>query len=317
MEDNGVFKSSEMKTHVKAPWEDEMESGDFVSYAPGYEAGKYFNLFEKYTFTCAAPKGTSYKGEEPFSMTYYFYNPLKHGADSSKKYPLLTFFHGATNSLNGELCINYCGGELFASPEYQEKMGGAFILIPIANEYRAGGDKIEGGWHEDYYPAPVHALFEKVYAEYGKNLSKKLIFGNSSGGHFVWTLAKRYPDFFDALIPVGGSDLPNEEEFCALEKHGTHFLVLHGKRDELCPFDEVIKPFEERLARTRNCMCFFPEFVRNSDGGVASINFGFEMGQHCLINPMQENLMFASGEPMWQDLPRGITGWIFDNFAEK
>ena len=25
MEDNGVFKSSEMKTHVKAPWEDEME----------------------------------------------------------------------------------------------------------------------------------------------------------------------------------------------------------------------------------------------------------------------------------------------------
>ena len=32
------------KDNVKAPWQEEMAQGDFVSFAPSYRAGKYFSL---------------------------------------------------------------------------------------------------------------------------------------------------------------------------------------------------------------------------------------------------------------------------------
>ena len=69
-------------------------------------------------------------------MVYYFYDPTKHGYAADKKYPLLIFLHGAGNSFQKEICINYSGGELYASSDYQEKLGGAYVLIPLANEKR-------------------------------------------------------------------------------------------------------------------------------------------------------------------------------------
>ena len=54
----------------------------------------------------------------------------------------------------------------------------------------------------------------------------------------------------------------------------------------------------------------------NGDHGIASINFGVEMGQHCLINPMHANLKFDDGTPMEPDLPNGITGWLAQMLKE-
>ncbi len=55
---------------------------------------------------------------------------------------------------------------------------------------------------------------------------------------------------------------------------------------------------------------FTPEWIYNGDRGIASINFGFEMGQHCLVNPMHCNLMYDDGSPMYSELPLGVTGWL-------
>ncbi len=67
----------------------------------------------------------------------------------------------------------------------------------------------------------------------------------------------------------------------------------------------------------KNCVCYFPEWVRNGDGGAASINYGFEMGQHCLINQFQSNLLYDSGNPCDERFPGGVTGWIRSVCAEK
>ncbi|MCQ2598218.1 MAG: hypothetical protein MJ181_10275 [Treponema sp.] len=52
------------------------------------------------------------------------------------------------------------------------------------------------------------------------------------------------------------------------------------------------------------------DWVYNGDKGIASINFETEMGQHCLVNPMQCNLMFDYGTCIDQRLPHGLIDWI-------
>ena len=37
------------------------------------------------------------------------------------------------------------------------------------------------------------------------------------------------------------------------------------------------------------------------------------MGQHCLMNAIQANLMFDDNTPMDERLPRGLTGWLAEN----
>lgn len=105
---DSMIKEEIKEEKVKAPWQEEMAPGDFISFAPSYTPGKHFDLYEKYVFPCG----------KVGDITYYLYDPVKNGKDASKQYPLLVFFHGAGNSLVGELCINYCGGELYASEAY-------------------------------------------------------------------------------------------------------------------------------------------------------------------------------------------------------
>lgn len=60
----------------------------------------------------------------------------------------------------------------------------------------------------------------------------------------------------------------------------------------------------------KHCICFFPEWIRNEDKGVASVNYGMEMGQHCMINQIQANLIYNDGTCYDERLPEGVTGWI-------
>ena len=87
-------------------------------------------------------------------------------------------------------------------------------------------------------------------------------------------------------------------------------IIAHGQHDEMADFDKCIVPRMEKLKNMKNCICFFPKWVYNGDGGISSVHFGLEMGQHCMINWIQTNLMFDNGTPADERLPEGITGWI-------
>lgn len=95
-----------------------------------------------------------------------------------------------------------------------------------------------------------------------------------------------------------------------ISQSGVNLLVAHGRHDEMASFDECIKPHIDKLSKLENCICFFSEWVYNGDGGVSSVFYGFEMGQHCMINWIQNNLMFDNGTPADERLPHGVTGWI-------
>ena len=281
-----------------ATWYGEVPKGDFVSTAPTYEAGKYFSLFHEGKFTYG-----------DLTMKYYWYDPREHGWADDGKLSLITFLHGTGNSLVGELCINYTGAEFYASESYQRSLGGAFLLIPIANEWRDETGRTQGYWSKGYLE-PVHAMILDFIASKTQGVGLKVLLGNSSGATFVLRLMDQYMDDFDIVIPVGSTALPDDSVLDLYDAKGKTLFFALGKRDEFHSFAKEAESRIPRLQQMKRCFIYTPEWVRNGDGGIASICAGVEMGQHCLVNAMHANLMFDDGSPMEERLPKGVTGWI-------
>lgn len=282
------------------PWANIIPKDAFISYSPTYKVGEYFDHFHK----------ESFKPADFADLTYYFYDPSEHGFPKDKTYPLITFLHGASNALEGDVCINYAGGEFYAKVQYQKALGGAYLLIPLANEYRDEEGRVKGGWGE----IPVNVLYELIdffiKRKMDGRISKNILIGNSSGAWMTFNMGNNYAWFFDALIPVGAGEIPDDKMLDLYDKENVSLFYAIGKHDELNDFETLVAPRLERLKAMKNCFIYTPEWVQNGDKGIASINFGFEMGQHCLVNPMHCNLMFDDGTPMEPRLPNGVTGWI-------
>lgn len=293
------FKKMEQDKNAVPEWAKYMNDGEFISYSTTYTSKIFFDLFDEYIHTCA----------ETGDIRYYVYDPVKHGADPEKKYPVMMWFHGASNSLMGKGCIMCCGAEQFVSPKYQKDMGGAYIIVPLANEERLDDGRILGTWSETHSKL-IKAIYDKVCGDRTKNIGKKFIMGASSGGYFTWQLLEDYCGYFDGAIPISSPYLPSDEILDKISESGTNLIIAHGQHDEMASFEELIKPHKEKLSRMKNCICFFPEWVYNGDGGISSVFYGFEMGQHCMINWIQNNLMFDNGIPADKRLPDGVTGWI-------
>lgn len=295
MSDNSIIQTP--------PWAAEIPEGSFISYAPTYKVGEYFNRFHKASFE---------------NMSYYYFDPTEYGYEKGKQYPVFIFMHGTSNALEGDVCINYSGAEFYSKEEYQKPLSGAYILVPLANEYRDKEGNVKGYWNESY-AASVYNLINNFIINHAQNnggISKKFIFGNSSGGRMAIKIASAYPDFFNAVIPMGACEISDEKLLDLYDQHNISLFFAMGKRDEFNDYQKDIVPLLPRMKRMKNCYVFTPEWVYNGDKGIASINFGVEMGQHCIINPMHCNLMFDDGTPMEPALPKGFIGWLAETLKK-
>ncbi|MBP1573334.1 MAG: hypothetical protein J6A55_05995 [Oscillospiraceae bacterium] len=290
-------KITQDKTAVPE-WAKYLKDGEFISYENSYKSKIYFDLFDEYSMPC----------EETGDLRYYVFDPVKHGADPSKKYPVTVWLHGASNSLMGVECIMCCGAEQYASPKYQEQMGGAYIIVPLCNEERLPDGKILGAWSKAH-SKPVKAIIDKVCEDNKQNIGKKFVMGASSGGYFTWQLLEDWEGYFDGAIPISTFYMPSDEVLDRIASE-TALLIAHGRHDEMAVFEDAIEPRLEKLKSLPDCTLFLPEWVYNGDGGVSSVFYGFEMGQHCMINWIQHNLIFDDGKPADERLPQGVTGWI-------
>ena len=293
------FKKTEQDKTAVPEWAKYLREGEFISYSTTYKSKVYFDLFDKYV----------YPSEETGDIRYYVYDPVKHGADPSKRYPVMMWLHGASNSLMEEGCIMCCGAEQYASPRYQAAMGGAYIIVPLCNEERTPDGAIKGTWSPAHL-APIKGIFDRVCGEHSANVGKRLVMGASSGGYFTWLLLEEYGGYFDGAIPISSGYLPSYSALDRIAAGGTELIIAHGRHDEMALFEECVAPHLGKLEGLPNCMCFFPEWVYNGDGGVGSVFYGFEMGQHCMINWIQNNLMFDDGRAADERLPEGVTGWV-------
>lgn len=283
-------------------WAKYMRPEEFISYSVTYKGKIYYELFDEHVFHCG----------ETGDIRYYVYDPVKHGKPSDKKYPVLMFFHGASNALMGIDCIMCCGAEQFASPEYQERMGGAYIVVPVANEKRNENSNIEGAWSnfDIPYHIPVKGIWDRVMNEYPDNAGSKIILGASSGGAFTWKLLEEYHDYFDGAMPIASGYIPDNAALDKIAESKTKILVAHGRHDEMADFEECVEPYLEKLRTMKNTELFLPEWVYNGDGGIASVFYGFEMGQHCMINWVQSDLRFDDGKAAEGFPYDGVTEWV-------
>lgn len=285
---------------VKDIWGVDAGQEDFVSFLPSYTGGAYFEKFDYYTYPC----------KEKGDIRYYLYDPVKHGASQDGVYPVLMWLHGRTSSLVGEQCISHSGGELFASEAYQQAMGGgAYIIVPLANEQMSEDGELSDYWDASYIE-PVKGIYDLVVEQNLQTISRLFVMGGSQGGSFTWQLLEAFPDYFDGGIPISAGYVPEDAALDKIIEAGVQLIVAHGRHDEIMAFDTVIAPRLSKLESMRHTICYFPEWVRNGDYGIASIDYGVEMGQHCLINQFQANLMFDTGEPYIPELSTGVTGWI-------
>ena len=201
------------------PWANIIPKDAFISYSPTYKVGEYFDRFHK----------ESFKPADFADLTYYFYDPSEHGFPKDKTYPLITFLHGASNALEGDVCINYAGGEFYAKDQYQKALGGAYLLIPLANEYRDEEGRVKGGWGE----IPVNVLYELIDSfikrKMGGRISKNILIGNSSGAWMTFNMGNNYAWFFDALIPVGTGEIPDDKMLDLYDKENVSLFYAIGK----------------------------------------------------------------------------------------
>lgn len=293
------FEQTKQDKKAVPDWAKYLKEGEFISYSVTYPCRTYLSLFDEYLYPCS----------ETGDIRYYVYDPVKHGADPTKKYPVLMWLHGASNSLMGDGCIMCCGAEQYASPKYQQEMGGAYLIVPLANEERLPDGKIIGAWSEEYLK-PIKAIFDRVCREHEETTAQRFVIGASSGGYFTWKLLEDYGNYFCGAIPIASGYVPSYEELDKISESGVNLLIAHGRHDEMADFERCIAPHSEKLSKLKNTICFFPEWVYNGDGGVASVYYGFEMGQHCMINWIQNNLMFDNGTPADERLSDGVTGWV-------
>lgn len=289
------------------PWLDEMPEGAFISYSGTYKVGEYFDRFHKDVF----------KGTSAGDLRYYWYDPTEHGYPARKDYPLIIFLHGVSNSLEGDICINYAGAEFFSTDEYQKDFGGAYLLVPLANEKREDDNLGVVGFWSDEYMVPLYDLINTFIKEKTAGVGKKIIIGNSSGGLMSFKMVTAYTDFFDALLPAGNGAIPDDGILDRYDGNDIYLFLALCKRDELHDFKIEVEPRLSRLKRMKHCVLFTPEWVYTGDHGIQSIVCIVEMGQHCIINQVHMNLKFDDGTLMDEMIPRGVTGWIYDVVNER
>jgi len=280
--------------NVTPPWAEFMKEEDFISYMPSYAGKSYLDNWD----------ANKLIGGKSVPMIYYTYDPTKYGFPKGKKYPLIMFIHGATNSFDGKICVGHSGADMFASPEYQEKMGGAYLVVPLCNERKDADGKLTHSWGKSYLPR-LKKIIDNIKAQ-NPDIGKVIIGGGSSGGYMTWEMLLKYPEAIDAAFPVSGFT----KNMTDCLGQGKKIFVACARHDEFGAFKYISQSDMEAFERDPDVICYFPEFLRNGDKGIASLYFGIEMGQHCMITQVQANLMYDDGTPYLPELPEGVTGWI-------
>ena len=84
----------------------------------------------------------------------------------------------ASSTMEGEVCINYSGAEFFAKEDYQKSFGGAYILVPLANEKRNEEGEVVDSWSETYANLLYNLINEFNEEEVAMSLEKIMAYCN-------------------------------------------------------------------------------------------------------------------------------------------
>lgn len=165
----------------------------------------------------------SHSGE----MRYLLYLPKGDDMQSSKRWPLMLFLHGA-----GERGTNIQRVAIHGPPSLV-KQGKEFPFIIVAPQCPEGER-----WQND----SLLKLLEQVMAEHKVDAGRVYLTGLSMGGYGTWKLALAHPEKFAAIVPIcGGGEyldalLASRTKAAALRS--LPVWAFHGAKDTVVPLEE-------------------------------------------------------------------------------
>lgn len=282
----------------KYPWGEYLTETDVVSEAQGKDVYiQYTELFDEYVY--------ENPDETIGDLTYYFYDPIAHGADPEGTYPLVMWLHGGGNATQGRTAIMLCGAAAYASEEFQEELGGMYILFPMANP--------DLGWTEDC-TATLKGIVDEV-TETHDIQGEFIVAGQSMGGFMTNYWLEDYAEDTDIVMWIN-TRVPDVETVRKYSDMGIIMWAENGIHDETIAFTDVYPDGPEAYDGIENFQYTVLEWIRNGDKSIVSINYSDdpsgEMGQHCSCLQYNRNLIFDDGTPDDPNLPEGVTGWIRD-----
>ncbi len=314
-------------------WAEDLTVDQFISYATRNKSGEHLNLFDEYIYQNKQPnlpeveRNMFINPESKYeidsnketinAIRYYVYDPIAHGADPKGKYPVILWFHGSGNSFLKKALISAAGAEYYATAEYQENFGPAYIICPAANEVIADGPALYMNWStretntDHYVYSPIlKCLIDNFIEEHQDNVTKLCVAGGSAGGLMALRFALDYLNTVSMIFVMAPAYLPTKEELDHLEEAGFPILYIKSRHDELILYKDYTEPIEEKLNCMSNMTTVISDWNFNGDGGISSLPGTMEMGQHCIQSAVVDNCMFNDGTPMYEQLSEGITGWL-------
>ncbi len=220
-----------------------------------------YELFEHKVFTLSSKNHKP--NHETDSMAYRLLFPKNY--DSTKKYPLILFLHGAGERGDSSLTVKHIGA--WALQEKNRKNYNCFVLVPQCEK---NNKWVEVDWAADAHTQPKKMskymnltvqLMEKLEQKLPIDATKIYLTGLSMGGYGTWDLAARFPKKFAAIVPIcGGAD-----EKTAFSLKNMPIWAFHGA------LDQTVKPQRsrkmiEKIKKTGNKDVHYTEYKKVRHG---------------------------------------------------
>ena len=213
-----------------------------------------FGAHSAWAQTKIAPPGVV-KEEPPFrkrtytdkkgaKLPYLLFVPPQY--DSSKKYPLILWFHGGTGrgsdneaQISGE---NEKGSHLWTTPENQAILP-AFVLAPqcATGENWSDPELNEIGARLQL-ALDVLAVVQK---DYSVDIQRIYLVGQAMGGLGVWSLLQKYPDKWAGAVVVASYD--NFTNVTAIAR--VPLWIFQWEMDPAVPVD-LIRPMVKEIKKS-------------------------------------------------------------------
>ncbi len=149
-----------------------------------------------------------------YEMNYLLYTPEEYKTDTTKKWPLMLFLHGA-----GERGTDLEKVKVHGPPMLIEK-GHEFPFIVVSPQ-------AQKGWN----PHMLYTMLENIIEKERVDKDRVYLTGLSMGGFGTWALAMKHPEMFAAIVPICGGGDPTE----IWKLRHMPVWCIHGAKDDIVP----------------------------------------------------------------------------------
>lgn len=222
-------------------------------------------------------KEAEFTADDGVQYTYGLYEP------GEKSKTLFVWLHGqgeggsytTKDATDLQVCELAGDASFFLGSDFQEKTGGANVLVPMCPTYwmdptgdkEIGAECLDYGLRQSYYTDSLMELIDKVKEETGSD--KVVVAGYSNGGYMAEILAMEAGGKYDAYIPIAPAlknEYVSDEDIQVLKDQPLY--IIYASSDPTVDPDLYERPMIARLkeAGASDLTVYNPDKVLDKTG---------------------------------------------------